>query len=145
MNLNDVQEKLKEAMLSKNEGLVSTLRMLISEIKNWQIDKQKELSDEEFVQLVRQQVKKRKESIEAFINAGRKELAEKEEKEAKILSDFLPEELSPEALEKSVAETIDQLKATSADFGKVMAAVMGKLKGQVDGTAVAQMVKKLLK
>ena len=145
MNLNDVQEKLKQAMLSKNEGLVSTLRMLISEIKNWQIDKQKELSDEEFVQLVRQQVKKRKESIEAFINAGRKELADKEEQEAKILSDFLPEELSPEALEKIVAETIDHLKATSADFGKVMGTVMGKLKGQVDGTAVAQMVKKLLK
>jgi len=145
MNLTDLQDKLKKAMLSRDEGLVSTLRMLISEIKNWQIDKQKELSEEEFVQLVRQQVKKRKEAFEAFVKAGRKELAEKEEQEAKILASFLPEELGLDKLEGIVKETIDQMKATSADFGKVMGAVMGKVKGQVDGTAVAQMVKKLLK
>jgi len=145
MNLNLLQDELKKAMLSHNESMISTLRMLIAEIKNLQIDKQHELTEEEFVQLVRQQVKKRKEAVEAYKQANRIDLVDKETHEADLLSMFLPPEMSQEGLEKIVKETISQTGASGmADFGKVMGVVMGKVKGQTDGNKVAAIVKKLL-
>jgi len=97
------------------------------------------------VQKYTKEAKKRQEAIEAYQQAGRQELAAKESKELDILSKYLPQELSGEEVEKVVKETINEIGTVSQqDFGRVMSKVMEKLKGKVDGSKVAQAVKKLI-
>src|SRR5689334_1189207 len=112
---------LREAQLARNEIKVSTLRLLISEINNARIAKGGGLSDEDILGVVKREAKKRKESVEAFKNAGRVEAADKEEAELKILEAYLPAQLPTEELTKLVEEAINELGATStADIGKVI-------------------------
>ncbi len=145
MLLEQIQNDLKTALKEKNELQVSTLRLLLSEAHNRQIEKQAELVDEDIVGVLRKEVKKRQESIEAYEKGGRQELADKESKELIILSKYLPQEMSPEELEKIVKEVIVEVGAQGpSDFGKVMGVIMGKVKGKIDGAKVADAVKKLL-
>lgn len=140
-----LQEDLKQAQLNRDEQRVSTLRLLLSEIRYAQISKGEDLSDEDILQVIAREVKKRKESAIAFHNGGREELAKKEEKEAEILQGYLPVQLSDEALTKTVEDSINEVGAKSvSDMGRVIGLVMGKVKGQADGGRVSAMVKEKL-
>lgn len=137
-----IQADLKQAQLSRDEIKVSTLRLLLSEIKNSEIAKGNPLSDEDVVTVVQKEIKKRKESSTAFRGGGREEQAQKEEAESQILEGYLPAQLSNEELTNVVETTINEVGATTiADMGKVIGAVMGKVKGRSDGGAVSNMVK----
>jgi len=145
MLLATIQNDLKTALKEKNELQVSTLRLLLAETHNRQIEKQAELTEEDIVAVLRKEAKKRQESVEAYEKGGRQELADKESKELLILSKYLPQEMSPQELEKIIKEVIGKVGAQGAgDFGKVMGGVMGKVKGQIDGAKVSEAVKKLL-
>ncbi len=143
--LKKLQDEMKAAMKSGDKERLSTIRMLISEIKKVQIDKKKELSDEEIVEILQRYAKQRRESIKQYREAGREDLAEKEERELKIVQEFLPEQLSEEEIEKIVEEVINETGASSMkDMGKVMKAVMEKVKGRAEGSVVSSIVKKKL-
>lgn len=145
MLIEQIQKDLTEALKSKNEAIVSTLRLSLSEIHNRQIEKQAELTEEDIVAVLRKEAKKRQESIEAYEKGGRQELADKEKNELQFLSKYLPQEMSPQELEKIVKEVIVKVGPQgTGDFGKVMGVVMGKVKGQIDGAKVSEVVKKLL-
>lgn len=145
MLIEQIQKDLTEALKSKNEAIVSTLRLSLSEIHNRQIEKQAELTEKDIVVVLRKEAKKRQESIEAYEKGGRQELADKEKNELQFLSKYLPQEMSPQELEKIVKEVIGKVGPQGAgDFGKVMGVVMGKVKGQIDGAKVSEAVKKLL-
>jgi hypothetical protein len=145
MLIEKIQEDLKTALKEKKEAQVSTLRLLLSEIHNRQIEKQADLVDEDIVSVIRRAVKQRQESIEAYQKGNRLELAEKEKEESMILSNYLPQEMSAEELEKTVKEVIEGLGSVGpGDFGRVMGAVMGRVKGRIDGAKVTEVVKKLI-
>ena len=145
MLLTKLQEDLKQAQLSRDAVKVSTLRLLISEIKYAAINKNQDLSDEDIISIIQKEAKKRNESIISFRAGGREDLAAKEETEMKILQIFLPQQLSKEELTKIVEEAINETGASKiADMGQVMGVVMGKTKGRADGSIVNQIVKEKL-
>lgn len=145
MSTQNLQEDLKQSQLARDEVRTSTLRLLLSEIKNAQIAKGGELSDEELLVVIQKEVKKRKEAAAGFRQGGKEEQALKEEKEQKILESYLPASLSNEELTKIVEESIKELGATGMqDMGKVMGVVMGKVKGKADGGMVSNLVKERL-
>ncbi|MBM3205537.1 GatB/YqeY domain-containing protein [Candidatus Shapirobacteria bacterium] len=145
MLLTQIQSDLSSALKDKDEIRVSTLRLLLSEIHNRQIEKQADLTDEDIVAVIRHGVKQRQEAMEAYQKGGRDDLVQKEKQEAEILSKYLPQEMTTKELEKLVKEAIDESQATGpADFGKVMGLVMNKVKGRIDGAKVAAVVKKMI-
>lgn len=148
MILEQIQNDLKGAMKAGEEIRVSTLRFLLAQIKNREIDlvaSAKTLTDEEVVAVIQKQAKERRESIEVYRTAERDDLARKEQAELDVLSKYLPQQLTEEELGKIVNEVVKEVGASGpADFGKVMGVVMGKVKGKVDGTQVAELVKKHL-
>ena len=140
-----ITQKIGEAMKAKDEIRLSTLRMLSSALNYEKIDKQHTLSEEEELEVVRREAKKRRDAIEAYKKAGANERAEKEEKELAILQDYLPEQMPDSELEKKVKEAISQTGASSmADIGKVMGVVMAKVKGRAEGGKVSELVRKNL-
>lgn len=145
MLLDQIQSDLKSAQLDRDEIKVSTLRLLLSEIKYAQIAKGVELADADIISIIQREVKKRKEAAVGFRSGSREEQAKKEEAEEAILKSFLPAQLSTEELTKIVEESINELGANSiADMGKVIGLVMGKVKGQADGGSVSSIVKERL-
>lgn len=148
MNKEKLQKELKEAMLSKDSTKVSVLRLLISSIKNFEIQKGGAgyiASEEEIIQVITKEAKQRKDSIEEYKKADRAELVEKEESELKILEGYLPEQLSDDEVKKIVGETISETGATSMqDMGKIMGALTPKLKGKADMGTVSDLVKEKL-
>lgn len=143
--LEQINQELKQAMKDKEAELLSVLRMLISAIRNKEISLRDkgavELSDEQIIEVVASEVKKRKDSIEAYLQGERQDLADKESAEIKILEKYLPEQLGDEELEKIIKEII---AGGATDFGKVMGQAMAKVKGKADGNRVGALVKKLL-
>lgn len=145
MNLEQINQELVAAMKAKDEVKTSTLRLVIAAAANKRIEVGHELNDEEFLDVIGKEAKKRKESIDAFGKAGRDDLVAKETQELEILSAYLPEQMSEEELAKIVDETIAQTEASgSADFGKVIGNVMGKVKGKADGNTVSKIVREKL-
>jgi len=149
MSLADkINEEFKKAMTAKDELKVSTLRMLRAGIQNLEIDlraKKKELNDESILEVVSREVKRRKESIEAFVKGLRQDLADKELKELEILLSYLPEQLSDDQIRVMVQKKIKEIGAASpAEFGKVMGPVAKETKGKADGNRVSQIVKEEL-
>ena len=119
--------------------------MLSASVKNREVELGHELSQEEFVEVVGRQVKQRKESAEAYAGAGRPELEERERAEQQILEAFLPEQLSDDEVVKVVEEAISATGASGPkEVGKVMAHVMGKHKGRVDGSTVSRLARERL-
>lgn len=140
-----IQQDLKSAQLSRDEVRTSTLRLLLSEINNSRIAKGADLEDSDIISVVQREVKKRKESVEAFRNGGREESAQKEEAEMKILQGYLPAQISTEELTKIVEDSITEVGATQpSDMGKVIGLVMGKVGQSADGSTVSQIVKERL-
>lgn len=142
----DIQSDLKQAQLDRNEIKVSTLRLLLSEIHNVQIQKGADLSDQDITPVIQKEAKKRKEAALGFRSGGREEQAQKEEAELAILEGYLPKQLSNEVLTKAVEDSINEIGAkTLADMGKVMGVVMSRVKGQADGNTVSALVRERLK
>lgn len=136
---------LKSAQLAKDELTTATLRLLLSELKYAEIAKSADLTDQEIVALIQREVKKRRESILAFRNGNRPEMAERESRELEILEKYLPEQISDLELTNLIETTITELGATTmADIGKVIAAVMPKVAGRADGSRVSGLVRSKL-
>ena len=136
-----IEKDLITAMKAKNELLLSTLRLLKSDLQ-YEMTKtgSKDISDEEVSILIKRGLKKRKESAEQYQKAGRDDLAAKELEEAKILEKYLPAGVSDEAITTAIEEAMGQ---GAANVGAVMGKVMAKFKGQnIDGTRVKELVSK---
>jgi uncharacterized protein len=144
-----IKNDLIQAQKDRDELKVSTLRMLLSEARYAEIRQREgersQLSEEEMVTVIQREVKKRKEAAEGFRQGGRTESAEKELKEAEILSAYLPAQLSDEELSQMVEDAIRETEATAiSDMGRVMALVMGKVEGRAEGARVSSLVKEKL-
>jgi uncharacterized protein YqeY len=140
-----IDEDLKRAMKAHDESALTAVRMLKAAITNREIELKKEADEAELIRLVEKQLKQRKESAEAFRNGGRPELAEKEEKEAAVLSAYLPQRLSEQELEALVAQAVAESGATSVkQMGQVMKLAQQKAAGRADGKAISEAVKKKL-
>lgn len=148
MNKQNLQEQLKESMLAKDELKTSVLRMLLSAINYYEIQKGGagySATEEDVLTVIATQAKQRRDSIEQFKNAGRQELADKEQKELDLLTEYLPEQMSEEEITKLVKEAISKTGAsTMADIGKVMGTLMPSVKGKADGNLISSIVKKEL-
>jgi uncharacterized protein len=135
----------KEALKAGAKEKVSALRMLTAALKNKQIDKRRQLTDEEIIETVNSLIKQRRDSIEQFAKGGRQDLVDKETAEIKILEAYLPPQLTREELDAKVREAIAQTGAQGAkDMGKVMKVLMPVVTGRADGRLVSELVKKAL-
>jgi len=143
-----LQEELKQSMLAKDPLRTSTLRMLLSAINYAEIQKggaNYEATDEDVLAVIQKEAKQRRDSIVAFEQGGRQEMADKEKQELEILQSYLPEQMSEEEIKKLVDEAIAQTGASSMqDIGKVMGALMPKVKGKADGGVVNKIVREKL-
>lgn len=140
-----LSEEMKDAMRSQDKIRLSTIRMLLSAVKNKEIDLGKKLADEEVVETITSQVKQRRDSIEQFTKAGRSDLAEKEEAELRILQEFLPEQLTAEEVEAEVEMAVKEAEASGMkDLGKVMKLLMPRVAGRADGKLVSDKVRERL-
>jgi len=148
MQKKDLQEELKQSMLAKNELKTSVLRMVLSAINYYEIQKGGagyEATDEDVLTVIQKEAKQHNDSIEQFKNAGRQELVDKETRELGILKNYLPQQMSEDEIKKLVEEAIAQTEATSIqDVGKVMGVLMPKVKGKADGRLVSKIVKESL-
>ncbi|MFK8137863.1 MAG: GatB/YqeY domain-containing protein [Bdellovibrionales bacterium] len=138
-----IMDDVKSAMRAKEQLKLSTLRMLQSAVKNKEIEvRPDEVSDQDIIQVVKKNIKQRKEAAEQFQAAGRKELAEKETEEITILEVYLPAQLDEAAITKIVEEVIAATGASSMkDMGGVMKEVQVKTAGSADGKLVSSIVK----
>ncbi|MBL8155698.1 MAG: GatB/YqeY domain-containing protein [Anaerolineae bacterium] len=140
-----LQAALKEAMVAKDNQRRDVIRVLTSAVKQVEIDSQKTLSAEDVVAVLQKEAKKRRESIDEATKLGRAEIVEREKQELAILEEFLPRQLSREEIAVIVREVIAQTGVTSAkEMGKLMGALMPRVKGLADGKLVNEVVKELL-
>jgi len=144
-----IESDLKQAMRNKETEKVSTLRMVISAIRNKEIMLRKgeevEFTDEHVTEVLTSEIKKRKDAIEAYEQGERQDLAEKEKTEITIIEKYLPEQMNDEEIEKIVREIIETYDDVSQkDFGKIMGQVMVQVKGRADGSKVSEIVKNIL-
>jgi uncharacterized protein YqeY len=158
-----IEEDLKKAMKEKKEREVLALRLLRAalfnrekekrykiskgkkEIKEEELAKESQLTDDEIREVIFSEIKKRKEAISEFIRGKREDLVQKEEKEMEVLKKYLPEELPQEEIEKMAKEIIEKIGAKEMkDMGKVMKELMPKVKGRAEGKTVSEIVQGLL-
>jgi uncharacterized protein YqeY len=140
-----LEQEVKDAMLARDGERRDALRLILSSLKSAEKELLRPLSEDEELQVLQRERKKRHEAAEAFYAAGRTEQAEKEEGELAILEEFMPEPLAEEELERIVDNAIAENKATSMrDMGRVMADVMPQIAGRADGSAVSQLVREKL-
>jgi len=138
-------QDMKEAMKSKDKLRLSTIRMINSLIKNAEIDKRRELTDEEIVQLLQKYAKQRRESIKLYEKGGRQDLVEKEKAELAVVESYLPSQMNEEELKELISRAIEETGAASVkDLGKVMQWIMPKVKGRADGSLVNRLVREAL-
>lgn len=140
-----LQSDLKTAMKQRDNVRRDTVRLLLGEIRNAEIDKGRELQEDELLVLLQKQAKQRRESIEQYEAAGRDELAASEQAELDIIEGYLPDMLSEAEIRSEARAQIDAVDAAGLqDLGKVMGPLMGKLRGRADGSTVQQVVRELL-
>lgn len=138
-------QDLKEAMKNKDTLMKDTITMLRAAILQFEKDNLKTLNDDEICGIVAKEVKKRKESVTEYENAGRQDIADSLKREIEILSKYLPEQLSEEEIAKMVDEAIAESGAASPrDMGKVMGILRPKTQGKADGKVVSDIVKEKL-
>lgn len=142
-----IDHELKDAMRSKDTVKLSVLRMLMAAVKNTEIAKKvNKLDDPDVIQVVQKMIKEHKESISQFEKGNRTDLVEKEKAEMEVLQKYAPAQMAEEELAGIVRATVQEMGAASkSDAGKVMKAVMEKVKGKADGKVVNQLVMSLLK
>jgi uncharacterized protein YqeY len=143
-----IRADLDAAIRAREIEMTETLRGVLSSVHNAEIEKKSKqnemLSEEEVMNVLMREAKKRKEAIEAYTGAGRKELAEKEKRELALLERYLPEMMSREEVVEVVKKIIEMEPSGPRDFGRVMGAIMGELKGKADAIVVRDIVTKEL-
>ena len=140
-----LEKELKEAMAARDAERRDTLRLILSSLRSAEKELQRPLHDDEELQVLQRERKKRTEAAEAFRAGGREEQADGEERELAVLEEFMPEPLSEDELEEIVDDAIAEVGATSMrDIGRVMADVMPQVAGRADGSAVSQLVREKL-
>jgi uncharacterized protein YqeY len=140
-----LEDELKQAMVARQDERRDTLRLILANLRSAEKELQRPLHDDEELQVLQRERKRRHEAAEAFRAGGRDEQAEAEERELAVLEEFMPEPLSEEELEEIVDDAIAEVGATSMrDFGRVMADVMPQVSGRADGSAVSQLVREKL-
>ncbi|CAB3391193.1 GatB/YqeY domain-containing protein [Kyrpidia spormannii] len=147
MNVQDrLTDDMKRAMKEKDKIRLSVIRMVRTALKNEEIERQRPLTEEETIQVLQRERKQRRESLQAAQQAGRTDLEAQAQREIAILEEYLPTPLSEEELRRLVEETIAEVGAKGkADLGRVMAALMPKVKGRADGKAVNALVQESLR
>ena len=147
MSLNEkLAQDLKEAMKAKDETKTAVIRQIKTAVMNAEIKAKKEMTDDDIVSVIFSLSKAHNESIESFTKGNRPELADKEKQELEIIMSYLPKQLTDDELREIVKETIAAVNAQSAkEMGKVMGAVMPKVKGRADGTKIGIIVREFLK
>jgi uncharacterized protein YqeY len=143
--IEELEEEVKDAMLARDNERRDALRLILSSLRSAEKELLRPLSEDEELQVLQRERKKRIEAADAYRDAGREEQAEKEERELEILEEFMPEPLTEDELERIVDDAIAENKATSMrDLGRVMADVMPQVAGRADGSAVSQLVREKL-
>ena len=137
--------QLKDAMRSKDKVKLLVIRMLLSSIKNEEIDQKKELEEEAVLSLVQREIKRRKESIREFDKGGRTDLVDKEKAEMEILYTFLPQQASEDEIRAVVKEIVEAIpEGEKINIGKIMPAALAKLKGKADGKTISTIAKEFM-
>ena len=140
-----ITEEIKSSLKNGDKDRVSALRLLLAAIKQKEIDSRELLSDAEVIQIVTKLAKQRKESIDQYQKANRTDLAQKEELELKILSSYLPSQLSDKELKKVIEETLQEVGSTDkSEMGKIMGMLTKKLKGTADMGKVSKLIREKL-
>lgn len=143
--IEEIEGELKEAMRARDAERRDALRLILNALKNSEKELQRPLTENEELQVLQRERKRRIEAAEAFRAGGREEQAAAEERELAILEEFMPEPLSEEEIEEIVDDVIAEVGATSmADLGRVMADVMPQVAGRADGSLVSQIVREKL-
>jgi uncharacterized protein YqeY len=141
----DIENELKAARLARDDQRRDALALLLNALRSAQKELRRELSEDESLQVLQRERKKRAEAMEAYDAAGREEQADREEFELDVIEEFMPEPLSEEDLEEIVDNVIAEVGATSIrDLGRVMADVMPQVSGRADGSTVSQLVREKL-
>ena len=141
-----IENDLKNSMKSGDNIIRGVLRMLFSDIKNVEINERKEINDEKIIEIIKKNIKSRKDSIEQYTKGNREDLANQEKNELEILEKYMPEQMSEDEVRKIVVNIISKSEAVSAsDFGKIMGAVMKEIGNKADGNLVGGIVKEELK
>ena len=143
--ITDIETELKEARLARDVERRDALALVLNALRSAQKELRRELSDDESLQVLQRERKKRAEAMEAYDAAGREEQADREEFELDVIEEFMPEPLSEDDLEEIVDNVIAEVGATSLhDLGRVMADVMPQVSGRADGSTVSQLVREKL-
>ena len=140
-----IEEELKDARLARDGDRRDALSLILNALRASQKELNRELSDDEELQVLQRERKRRVEAADAFRAGGREEQAEDEEYELEVLEEFMPEPMSEDEIEEIIDNVISEVGATSIrDLGRVMAGVMHQVSGRADGSAVSQLVKEKL-
>lgn len=138
---NQILEDMKTAMKNQDKKVLSVLRMVKGAMQMQELDKKRELTDEEVIGVISKEIKTRKESIVEFSKGGRQDLIDDTNAEIEILNKYMPEQLSEEEVIKIIDEAFNTLKPTQSDIGKVMGYITPKVKGKADLSVVSKIVK----
>jgi uncharacterized protein len=143
--IEEIEDELKDAMKARDAERRDALRLILNSLKSSRKELQRPLSEEEELQVLQRERKRRVEAAEAFRTGGREEQAAAEERELDVLEEFMPEPLSEDEIDEIVDDVIAEVGATSmADLGRVMADVMPQIAGRADGSQVSQIVREKL-
>jgi uncharacterized protein YqeY len=143
--IGEIEDELKDAMKARDAERRDALRLILNALKSSEKELQRPLSEEEELQVLQRERKRRVEAAEAFRSGGREEQAAAEDFELEVLEEFMPEPLSEDEIEEIVDDVIAEVGATSmADLGRVMADVMPQIAGRADGSQVSQIVREKL-
>jgi uncharacterized protein YqeY len=143
--IGEIEGELKDAMKARDAERRDALRLILNALKSSEKELQRPLSEDEELQVLQRERKRRVEAAEAFRAGGRDEQAESEERELDVLEEFMPEPLSEDEIDEIVDDVIAEVGATSmADLGRVMADVMPQIAGRADGSVVSQVVREKL-
>ena len=140
-----IEDELRQAMRERDDGRRDALRLILSSLRSAEKELQRPLHDDEELQVLQRERKRRVEAAEAFRSGGREEQAENEDRELAVLQEFMPEPLSEEDIEEIVDDVIAEVGATNIrHLGRVMADVMPQVAGRADGSVVTQIVREKL-
>ena len=143
--LTDIEKELKDARLARDDARRDALSLLLNALRSAEKELQRTLSDDEALQVLQRERKRRTEAAEAFREGDRPEQADKEDRELAVIEEFMPEPMSEEAIEQIIDDAIAETGATSLrDLGRVMADVMPQVAGRADGSTVSQLVREKL-
>jgi uncharacterized protein YqeY len=141
----DIEQDLKQARIARDDARRDALSLILNALRSAEKDLQRPLSEDESLQVLQRERKKRVEAIEAYRGAGREEQAEAEEYELSVIEGYMPDQLTEDELDEIVDDVIAEVGATSLrDLGRVMADVMPRVSGRADGSTVSQLVREKL-